>query len=42
MNIDDFWIHLSGRSNATLTKICMKRNCPICEYWVKRIDLYRN
>ena len=51
--IEDFWKHLSSRSTANMEKVCMKRNCDICEYWAElvpwpdgttrqRLNLYYN
>ncbi len=40
--IEEFMAHLAGRSIKNLELVCMKRNCPICEYWVGRIDLYES
>lgn len=37
MKLNDFWKHLSDRSIANLNKVCMKRNCPICEYWAEEV-----
>ncbi len=37
MEIDDFWKHLSSRSVTNMEKVCMKRNCPICEWWAEEV-----
>lgn len=37
MDLDDFWKHLSSRSVANLEKVCMRRNCPICEWWAEEV-----
>lgn len=38
---NELWIHLADRSLANLEKVCMKRNCQICEkYWRLGVDLY--
>jgi len=41
IQIEWFWDHLSNRTIEELETKCMKRKCEICEFWARRIDLYK-